>query len=146
MITLNLKVLSNKSITILISTFKPAFLVWIFTNLFASFFHWMNQTTGMGMEKVFLLGLILSAPAAAMLIPILYFMNLLPYHLPRVSYGFISILFVCAFETVLFLRIIKGFPIDRQTIIVVLTPYILAAEVSFFLFSRRFFISRDHNK
>lgn len=139
MITLNLKVLLIELKTNVIATLKPSFRIWICTSLLASLFHWINQTTGMGIEKIFLLSLILSAPAAVMLVPILYFMNLLPHNLSRVTYGFASVLVICAIEVVLFLRIIKGFPIDRQTIIIVLTPYILAAEVSFFLFSRKFF-------
>ncbi len=130
----------------LIITIKQSILVWLTTSILASVFHWLNETTGLGIEKIILLSLAFSLPAMILLIPNYYFLIILSNTRKRMTYGFVSVLLLCVIVVILFLRFIKGFPIDQQTIILLVTPYILAAEFSFFLFSRKLFTICEHNK
>jgi hypothetical protein len=112
-------------------------LIWLCTNLIASLFHWMNETTGHSIDKIILISLTFSLPAMVLLIPNLYFLNTFISRKYKIPYGFLTILLLCSIVVMMFLKVLSGFPVERHTIVLLVAPYCLAAQISFFIITRK---------
>lgn len=115
-------------------------LIWFCTCTLASCFHWINKTTGLGLEKIILASLVFSLPAFVLLIPVFYLLNSIMSRGYRVTLALVSILILCLIVAAAFLKFIKGFPIDNHTIILAVAPYFITAQLSFFITARKFIL------
>jgi hypothetical protein len=117
--------------------------IWFCTCTLASSFHWIYGTTGHGLEKILLLSLVCSLPAFLLLIPIFYLLNSIMGRGYRITSAFVAILMLCLIVVVLFVKLINRFPIDNNTIRLVVAPYFFTAQLSFFIAARKLILVRN---
>jgi hypothetical protein len=140
---MNFEFKSTFKISKIKAIFRQAVLIWLITCVLATLYHWVNGTTGHGIEKVLLISLVISLSAMVLLIPNLYFLNTFISKRYRITYGFISILALSALVVVIFIKMLAGFPVEQHTVVLLLAPYCLAAEVSFFVIAKNLFRTEE---
>jgi hypothetical protein len=112
---------------------KQPFIIWVFTNLAGGFYLIINNDVGQFMYYVILLGMLWSSPTMLLLIPILGLMKKIKAYHWKIIYAIVSICFVCAIVILSVFVIFDLSYSDRLYAITLLWPYVIAAEMIFFL-------------
>ena len=110
-------------------------LIWLATSFLASCFHAITETIGLRLDEFMLLSLLFSLPALLFLIPNFYILNIVVGKNNRILYSFISVLMLCLLVVALLLTLANGY-FEKEMLYRLLLPYIVSAEISFFLFTR----------
>lgn len=116
-------------------------LIWVFTCLLGSIFHWINGAVGLSLFEVIAISLVFSLPALVFLIPNFYVLHSLTGKYKRVAYALASILILSLIVIYIFLEFTKGYHFPDGLLIVLLLPYMLSAELSFFLIARKLILA-----
>ena len=111
--------------------------IWLLTGALGSFYLWYSDIIGLPYHEILILSLVFSGPAIMLLIPNFHLLQQLPTMAMRIGYSFLSVLFFCLLIALLFLMLINGYPLERNEIVTLMLPYTVAAEVSFFVVSRK---------
>lgn len=112
-------------------------LIWLSTNLLGSTFHWINETIGLSLLDVTALSLIFSLPALAFLIPNFYVLKAVSGKYKRFAYATLSTLALSLIVTYVFWEFTRDYNFPDGLLIVILLPYMFAAELCFFLIARK---------
>lgn len=121
-------------------------LIWLCTNLLGSVFHWLNHTVGLNFIEITAVSLIFSLPALLILIPNFYILHSLTGKHTRLVYAVSSILILSLIVTFIFLEFTKGYAFPDGKLIVLILPYVLSAEVSFFLIARKVILIPENQR
>jgi hypothetical protein len=118
-------------------------LIWAATCIMASCFHGISENIDLNPVDVTILSLLFSLPALFFLIPNFYLLNSVIGKNNRIIYAIISILMLCLVVVVVFLIFTDGYSFEKGMLFRLLLPYILSAEISFFLFAGRFILVKN---
>ena len=125
--------------------------IWIVTNLIATviyiiymiiFVGYDTIIYGPGMNRLLFavaLGLLFSYPAVLLLLPVLSWVNGITSRIKSIFCAILSVLGICVL-IIIWVFIVYDTPLrDQPFIVFVLLPYILSAEISFFVIKRKMF-------
>ena len=119
--------------------------VWLSTALLGSLYLWASETIGLQLYEIVILSLVFSAPATVFLIPNFYLLRGMRKLGQRIGYSFLSVLLLSLLIISLFLLLIKGYPLTRQQLAALILPYIIAAEISFFVVAMKIIIQKTRS-
>jgi hypothetical protein len=126
-----------------------AILIWLTTNVLASVFYIAGRLLGIldrslmgsyGIEVlgiIVVLGLLLSAPIILVLIPSLFQLDHLQNRRLRIIYSVSSVLIMSSLVVMAFIYLFNINSNDVIPIVKFLIPYVIAAQLSFFLVARQ---------
>lgn len=131
---------------------RQALLIWLSTNAIASLMYALYMFTTRSFEPlseitssdtliaVIVLGLAFSFPVILFLVPGLYVLGMLRHTRDKVAYALGIILVLCLGVIVFFFMFFDVPDRDKPGILLFLLPYIIAAEISFFVVARKVII------
>lgn len=123
MLTLNLKVLSNK----LIRSLGASVFIWLLTSIAGTIALAPTDVIGIPFYQILILSLVFSTPAFFIIGPALMVRPALRTRLLKYLYAAAVAILSCVAVIGVFLVITDGYPLEQEITIGILTPYVMAA-------------------
>lgn len=142
MFTLNLKVLLKNANR----TFGFTTLVWIATGLAGTAALAPSGVIGLPFYQILILSLVFSTPAFLVISPALWIQPPFPTKMSKFLYLISIALLSCIAVIGFFLFVTKGYPLERDLILSLLTPYVISAMLIVPLAIHYFIKSNHENK
>jgi hypothetical protein len=124
---------------------RSSVVIWFCTAVLGSSFLWISGIIGLKFYEILILSLVFSAPSVFFLIVNLRLLACLPHQPQRIVHAIISIFLVCLVVIRIFLWVIDGYPLETHQIILLLAPYVVAAQVSFLFVARNLILKKTES-